>query len=91
MKRVYVHPLPVRLWHWTNAFGFILLILTGLQIRYVGVVEVLSFRTAVNLHNYRRLRAHRELRIAGCFTISSRTASRSTTPSSIRVSTSRTR
>ena len=27
MKRVYVHPLPVRLWHWTNAIGFVLLIL----------------------------------------------------------------
>jgi thiosulfate reductase cytochrome b subunit len=51
MKRIYVHPLPVRVWHWTNAFGFILLILTGLQIRYVGVLEVLSFRTAVNAHN----------------------------------------
>jgi thiosulfate reductase cytochrome b subunit len=52
MKRIYMHPLPVRVWHWTNAFGFILLILTGFQIRYIDVAEVLNFRAAVNLHNF---------------------------------------
>ena len=34
--KIYVHPLPVRIWHWTNALGFVALILTGVQIRYVG-------------------------------------------------------
>lgn len=52
MQRIYVHPLPVRLWHWLNAIGFVLLILSGLQIRYVGLIDVVSFRTAVNLHNW---------------------------------------
>ena len=52
MHRVYVNPLPVRIWHWTNAIGFILMILTALQIRYVGLIDVVSFRTAVLLHNY---------------------------------------
>ena len=52
MQRIYIHPLPVRIWHWTNAAGFVLLILTGLQIRYLGAVRVLSFRTAVQLHNW---------------------------------------
>lgn len=52
MKRIYVHPLPVRFWHWLNAFGFVLLILTGLQIRYVGLIDVISFKNAVNLHNW---------------------------------------
>ena len=52
MTKLYVNPLPVRIWHWTNAFGFVLLILTGLQIRYVGEIDVLSFRTAVVLHNW---------------------------------------
>lgn len=52
MKRIYVNPLPVRIWHWTNAAGFVLLILTGLQIRYLGAVRLLSFRTAVQLHNW---------------------------------------
>ena len=51
MTRVYVHPLPVRIWHWLNALGFVLLILTGLQIRYLGAFQVVSFRAAV-LHNW---------------------------------------
>jgi thiosulfate reductase cytochrome b subunit len=46
-----MHPLPVRIWHWTNAIGFVLLILTGLQIRYADAVAVMGFKTAVNLHN----------------------------------------
>jgi thiosulfate reductase cytochrome b subunit len=52
MTMLYVNPLPVRIWHWTNAFGFVLLILTGLQIRYVGQIDVVSFRTAVVAHNW---------------------------------------
>jgi len=51
MTRMYIHPLPVRIWHWTNALGFILLILTGLQIRYGDLVGVASFEGAVRLHN----------------------------------------
>jgi thiosulfate reductase cytochrome b subunit len=52
MARVYINPLPVRIWHWTNAIGFVLMILTALQIRYVGLIDVVSFRTAVRLHNW---------------------------------------
>ena len=51
MSKLYVHPLPVRIWHWTNAAGFILLILTGVQIRYLDLFSVLSFKAAVELHN----------------------------------------
>jgi len=29
MRKIYVHPLPVRIWHWINAFGFVALIVTG--------------------------------------------------------------
>ena len=50
--RLYIHPLPVRIWHWTNALGFVLMILTGTQIRYVGLIDVVSFRTAVAVHNF---------------------------------------
>ena len=50
MTRIYVHPLPVRLWHWTNALGFLVLIATGLQIRY-GAPAVMSFKMAVDVHN----------------------------------------
>lgn len=52
MKLLYVNPLPVRIWHWANALGFVLLIITGLQIRYVGQINLLSFKNAVVLHNW---------------------------------------
>ncbi len=52
MERIYVHPLPVRIWHWINAVGFVAMILTGVQIRYVGFLDVMSFRLAVELHNW---------------------------------------
>lgn len=52
MHKLYIHPLPVRLWHWINAIGFVLLIVTGVQIRYVGMIDIMSFRTAVVWHNW---------------------------------------
>ena len=52
MQKLYVHPLPVRIWHWINAFGFVALILTGVQIRYADLFDVISFKTAVQLHNW---------------------------------------
>jgi thiosulfate reductase cytochrome b subunit len=51
MKRIYLHALPVRIWHWINALSFFVLILTGIQIRYRGAVHLVSFKTAVDLHN----------------------------------------
>ena len=50
--KTYINPLPVRIWHWINAMAFILLILTGFQIRYVGLLNVMSFETAVKMHNW---------------------------------------
>jgi thiosulfate reductase cytochrome b subunit len=50
MTRIYVHPLPIRLWHWINAIGFVALIVTGLQIRY-GAATAMSFGTAIDVHN----------------------------------------
>jgi thiosulfate reductase cytochrome b subunit len=52
MTRIYVNPLPVRIWHWVNAIGFVVLILTGLNIRYADVLGLVSFHTAVAVHNY---------------------------------------
>jgi thiosulfate reductase cytochrome b subunit len=52
MLRVYVHSLPVRIWHWVNAAACVMMVLTGIQIRYVGLVNVVSFRTAVTVHNW---------------------------------------
>jgi thiosulfate reductase cytochrome b subunit len=52
MKKVYLHPLPVRIWHWVNAVCFFLLIITGIQMRYGGTLSIISFRKALILHNY---------------------------------------
>lgn len=52
MERIYVHPLPVRVWHWINAVGFVVMIVTGIQIRYVGLIDMMSFKTAVSVHNW---------------------------------------
>jgi len=52
MKKLYLNPLPVRIWHWINAFGFLALIATGLQIRYVGQIGLMSFKAAVQWHNW---------------------------------------
>lgn len=52
MEKIYINPLPVRIWHWTNAAGFVLLILTGLQLRYVGQLGLMSFKSAVQWHNW---------------------------------------
>ena len=52
MQKVYVHPLPIRIWQWINAIGFVVMLITGVQIRYVGQIDLMSFRNAVNLHNW---------------------------------------
>jgi len=36
MNRIYLHPLPVRIWHWINAIACAMLFLTGVQIRLRG-------------------------------------------------------
>ncbi len=48
----YVHPLPVRIWHWVNAAGFILLVITGFQIRFADHLGYMSFESAVKVHNW---------------------------------------
>lgn len=52
MLRIYLHPLPVRIWHWINAATCVLLFLTAVQIRYVGLIDVISFRRAVAWHSW---------------------------------------
>jgi len=49
---LYINPLPVRVWHWINALGFVLLILTGVQLRYMELFNAMSFEAAVKLHNW---------------------------------------
>ncbi len=40
MKRIYLHPLPLRIWHWANALMVILLIITGIQLRIPGIAAL---------------------------------------------------
>ena len=49
---MYIHPLPVRIWHWINAVGMVLLALTGLQIRFADIIGLFTLEEAVSLHNY---------------------------------------
>jgi thiosulfate reductase cytochrome b subunit len=44
------HPLPVRLWHWFHAACVVVLIATGIQIRY-QLLTWITFKSAVELHN----------------------------------------
>jgi Ni/Fe-hydrogenase b-type cytochrome subunit len=52
MKKIYLHPIPVRTWHWINAVCFIILIVTGIQMRYPDYVKLFSFETAVDIHSW---------------------------------------
>jgi len=40
MKRTYLHPLSLRIWHWLNAFIVIMLIVTGLYLRLHGIAAL---------------------------------------------------
>ena len=55
MKKIYLHPIPVRIWHWINAICFIILIITGLQIRLGDKLSLMSFQTAVKTVSYTHL------------------------------------
>ncbi|RJP51561.1 MAG: cytochrome B [Anaerolineaceae bacterium] len=51
-KYIYIHPAPVRVWHWINAVGITLLVVTGIQIRFAELVNFFSLEDAINIHNY---------------------------------------
>jgi thiosulfate reductase cytochrome b subunit len=51
-KVILIYPLPVRVWHWINASGFVLLILTGFQIRYAEMLNFMTLPNAIAIHNY---------------------------------------
>ncbi len=51
--KIYLHPIPVRIWHWIHAAGIVLLVLTGVQLRFPGLVHLFGgFKNAVNFHNF---------------------------------------
>jgi formate dehydrogenase gamma subunit len=52
MKKVYLHPLSIRIWHWLNAVVMILLMATGLQLRAPAIEVFGDYLTAVALHKW---------------------------------------
>jgi thiosulfate reductase cytochrome b subunit len=51
-KMIYLHPTPVRIWHWLNALGIVTLCISGAQIRFPEYLGFLgSYRGAILLHN----------------------------------------
>lgn len=52
MTKVQLHTLPIRAWHWVNAFLIVLLILTGVQLRAPDLRLFGNYANAVWLHKY---------------------------------------
>jgi len=51
-EKLYLYPVWVRLWHWSNAILFLLLIITGLSMQYSGGdMKFIRFDLAVAIHN----------------------------------------
>ena len=51
-EHIYLTPMPVRIWHWLNAFGIVTLVITGLQIRFPEYVNIFgTYKAAIRLHN----------------------------------------
>jgi thiosulfate reductase cytochrome b subunit len=51
-EMVYMTPMPVRIWHWLNAFGIVTLCVTGLQIRFPDHINIFgAYKAAILLHN----------------------------------------
>jgi thiosulfate reductase cytochrome b subunit len=51
MKSLYLFPLWVRLWHWTNALLFIILIVSGASLHFASGDGLFAFDTAMWIHN----------------------------------------
>lgn len=47
-----LHPLPVRIWHWANAFLVFVLIITGVELRFTDIKIFSDYGFVVALHKY---------------------------------------
>jgi thiosulfate reductase cytochrome b subunit len=52
MKRTYLHPLPLRIWHWLNALLVVILLITGAQLRIPGIASQRPNDLALMVHKY---------------------------------------
>lgn len=51
-ERLYLYPVWLRIWHWTNALMFLFLIITGLSLQYSDPgYPMIRFDIAVSIHN----------------------------------------
>ena len=52
VKKIYLYPLWIRIWHIINAIMFLCLILTGISLQYSGETSFLiDFETSISVHN----------------------------------------
>jgi thiosulfate reductase cytochrome b subunit len=52
MKKMYLYPLWVRIWHWLNALMVVTLILSGISLHFSGHDDpVIPFDTSILMHN----------------------------------------
>jgi thiosulfate reductase cytochrome b subunit len=52
MKKLYLYPLWVRLWHWSNALLCLILILTGMSLHFSSKEDpLISFDASISIHN----------------------------------------
>ena len=52
MKGLYLHPLPLRIWHWANALLFAILLLTGIRLRISGLAALRPHDSFLLIHQY---------------------------------------
>lgn len=51
-EKLYLYPLGIRIWHWTNALMFLALVFTGISLQYSGPdFAIIRFDYAVRYHN----------------------------------------
>lgn len=51
VRRIHLYSLYERIWHWAQAVGILLLILTGVSIHFSGSLPLVPFPVAVWIHN----------------------------------------
>ncbi len=52
MRRVHLHPLLLRIWHWANAAAVIILLVTGIQLRLAGIASLRPHDASLLVHRY---------------------------------------
>lgn len=50
--KIYITPMPIRIWHWVNALAIVTLCATGAQIRFPEWINLFGpYKGAIRLHN----------------------------------------